>query len=161
MYSEQNGVQEPGDPGLTPRQIAGRLNGVKGAGHKSDEGKAKSSQNAIRHGLTSFPSGDHKEEFEAIRNEILENLRPEDGVQASLVDRIALCTWRLRRVFDIETNVFGRPGRGVSDSAFQNCYTTERLISLNKYEANLERSISRTLRILNELKTETERARKK
>jgi hypothetical protein len=135
-----------------------QANGAKSKGPITPEGKARSSQNAIKTGLhvqpTTAAPGEPPTAFDQIRQGMMENLQPEDGVQAALVDRMAVCTWRLRRALDIETAVFAE--RQYTDplgkTTFQNYATQQTLAQVNRYETSIERSLQRTLKIFLDLK---------
>jgi hypothetical protein len=70
-------------------------------GPKSPEGKAISSRNAIRHGLTSvsplLPSEDPAE-FEAFQSNVVTQYDPQDAEDTVIVLAYVDTLWRLRRV---------------------------------------------------------------
>src|SRR5262245_21582907 len=77
-------------------------------GPRTVEGKERSSQNALRHGLRSeLPvlPGERAEDWEAHRAGIVQSLAPAGALEAELAGRVALCLWRLRRVAAYETGV--------------------------------------------------------
>jgi hypothetical protein len=86
----------------TERQIrANQVNALKSTGPKTEAGKAASSANALRHGLTARQivlSGENPAEFEALREDLARELTPLSAAEALLVDRLAQLFWRLRRV---------------------------------------------------------------
>lgn len=88
-----------------------RKRGGAGGGPRSREGKAVSSLNALRHGLTSAKARllewENPREFNALRAELVLELQPEGMVEAMLVDRITWCAWRLRRAVRIEQLLMG------------------------------------------------------
>jgi hypothetical protein len=92
------------------RQIeANRRNALKSTGPTTQEGKERSSCNAIRHGLTAetvvaaLESSDDYELFEAT---VISDYNPETAVERQLVLRLASVLWRLRRATSIETAIF-------------------------------------------------------
>ena len=83
-----------------------RLNGAKSHGPKTPEGKAKSSQNALRHGLTAnFPTlpTESEEDFQTLLNAYLDRYHPSDAIETELVQTLAITRWRLRRIGAIES----------------------------------------------------------
>jgi hypothetical protein len=77
-------------------------------GPKTEEGKQKSSLNALRHGLTGqivvMPSEDlaaYQEHLKAYTAEY----HPEGKTEADLLQALADCSWRLNRVAVLETNL--------------------------------------------------------
>jgi hypothetical protein len=86
-----------------------RLNGAKSKGPKTPGGKARSSRNAVSHGLTAnFPLLDHEsgDEFQSFLDAYIERYRPSDVVELDLVHTMAIARWRLRRITAIETALF-------------------------------------------------------
>ena len=96
---------EPDMP-LTPRQIANRANAQKSTGPKTEEGKAKSSLNALKHGLAAARVVLPNEDVEAYRALIqgwIDDLQPSDTAEFALVERAAIADWRLKRCVRAET----------------------------------------------------------
>lgn len=87
---------------------ANRKSAKKSTGPRTPEGKAKSSANALKHGLSAeqivLPDEDSKE-FESLRQSVLIELMPEGVMEEFYAERIANCMWRLRRVYPIEAGV--------------------------------------------------------
>ena len=85
---------------LTPRQIANRANAQKSTGPKTAEGKAKSSLNAVKHGLAAqhalLPNED-AEAYKAVVQGWIDDLQPADTLEMALVERAAMADWRLKR----------------------------------------------------------------
>jgi hypothetical protein len=72
-------------------------------GPKSAQGKAKSSQNAVSHGLTSprvMP--DEVEMVESFTQELTAYYKPESPLEVLQIQRIALCRAKLAKLIDIE-----------------------------------------------------------
>ena len=91
------------------RQIeSNRRNAVKGTGPKTDTGKQRSSQNAVRHGLTAETVISPLEDFEdyrAFELAVTADYEAETAVERELVLRLASLLWRLRRATSIETGL--------------------------------------------------------
>ena len=85
-----------------------RANGAKSRGPKTDAGKQRSSQNAIRHGLTSqtlvLPAEDPAD-FQRLLDSYLQQLHPAGPVELDLVHEIVAAKWRLNRIALIETQL--------------------------------------------------------
>ncbi len=90
----------------TEEQVrANRENAQKSTGPKSPEGKARSSRNAITHGLTSHDLvtfGENPEELDAFREAWMAELAPEGVEEQDLADRVVDSAWRLRRAGRME-----------------------------------------------------------
>jgi hypothetical protein len=106
----------PGAPGraATPvsnaRAAASRKNGAKSRGPKTEEGKARSSLNALKHGMRAamhvvLPDEDAVA-FNELQQGLFDELAPEGALQLVLARRIAVATWRLARADRMETEVF-------------------------------------------------------
>jgi hypothetical protein len=80
--------------------------GKRGGGPKSRDGKARTSLNALKHGLTSLRpqllEWESASQFRALSAALIEELAPEGVIEAILVDRIVWCAWRLRRAARVE-----------------------------------------------------------
>ena len=85
----------------TDAQItANRRNAKKSTGPKTPEGKAKSSLNALKHGLTASTDvirGESQAEYDAHRDRMIHDLAPKDSIEEFLADRAASLAWRLKR----------------------------------------------------------------
>ena len=87
------------------RKIA-RTNGAKSAGAKSPEGLHKSSQNALRHGLTAKTlvlSNESQSKFDELLDSFIQKFLPQDEVELELVTEMVAARWRLRRIWLIQT----------------------------------------------------------
>ena len=87
---------------------ANRLNAQKSTGPRTADGKARSSQNALKHGLSAkYPasSGEDPAEFAAFSEALFEDLAPEGAIEAYLVQRFADIAWRLKRVPHFEAGL--------------------------------------------------------
>ncbi len=95
---------------VTPKKIeANRKNAKKSTGPKTAPGKAASRWNALKHGILAkevvVPTADGKEkraDFDALLARLHKDLRPEAALEEMLVEKIAVCHWRLARVLRCE-----------------------------------------------------------
>src|SRR3974390_1080125 len=94
----------------TPAQSdASRINGAKSNGPVTAEGKAISSQNALKHGMFSKQvvlPGEDPEAFERLRADYTRRFRPQGDAEVELVETIAASSWRLKRIIRIENALF-------------------------------------------------------
>lgn len=89
---------------------ANRRNAHKSTGPRSEEGKQRSSRNAIRHGLTAetvIQPLEDSEDYQLFEEAIAAEYDAESAVERELVLRLASLLWRLRRATSIETTLFG------------------------------------------------------
>jgi hypothetical protein len=94
----------------SPMKIdANRRNALRSTGPITPEGKARSSKNALRHGVYSalpVVSGlEQREHWATHRAGILKSLAPEGTLEEALAEWVALCFWRLNRVHRYETAI--------------------------------------------------------
>jgi hypothetical protein len=98
------------------RAAASRRNGAKSRGPKTIEGKERSSQNALKHGLRAqkfvVVGDEDPREFAALEAALLSELAPQGALQSLLAARIARAAWRLERAERIEAGLFGHHLRG-------------------------------------------------
>src|SRR5262249_1741987 len=89
--------------------IANRLNALKSTGPKSEEGKKRSSLNALRHGLTGqvlvLPE-ENLEAFNKFVSGIVDALNPADDVEKQLATTYAVTQNKINRAQTIEENLF-------------------------------------------------------
>jgi hypothetical protein len=92
------------------RQIeANRRNARLSTGPVTDEGKKKSRQNAVRHGLTAetvISALEDAEDYSAFELAVTADYDAQSAVERELVLRLASLLWRLRRATAIETGLF-------------------------------------------------------
>jgi hypothetical protein len=91
------------------RSDAARANGAKSKGPATPEGKARSSQNALKHGLTAqfdVLPGESQDDFDALLDSHLSHYQPVGFLERELVRTLAITRWRLRRIPTLEFNVF-------------------------------------------------------
>ena len=91
------------------RQIeSNRRNAQKSTGPKTSNGKARSSQNAVRHGLTSetvIGPLEDPADYQAFELAVTAGYDAETAVERELVLRLASLLWRLRRATSVETGL--------------------------------------------------------
>jgi hypothetical protein len=98
----------------TERQIlANRRNALKSTGPRTVEGKGKVSLNALKHGILSKElivrnSGGTEDprEYAVLYSAIHAHYQPLGAMEELLVERIAVCNWRLKRVLRAERDAF-------------------------------------------------------
>ncbi len=79
---------------------ANRVNAQKSTGPRTVEGKAKVSQNGVRHGFTARQdviAGESQEAFDVHREEVLAELTPVGKMETALAERVVSLMWRLKR----------------------------------------------------------------
>src|SRR5579863_1914352 len=92
------------------RQIeANRRNVQLSTGPVTDEGKQRSRQNAVRHGLTAetvIDAVEDAEDYAAFEMAVTADYDAQSAVERELVLRLASLLWRLRRATAIESGLF-------------------------------------------------------
>jgi hypothetical protein len=156
----------------SPAQYAAnRLNAEKSKGPASPQGKARSSMNALRHGLTArvvvLPDED-MDAYRAFSKEIVDSLDAQTPVERQFAQTVADNQWRINRIRSIEDGMLGMghfEAAGNFDcptSEIHSAMTAARafrdrsqaFVNLSIYEQRLHRSMKESLRQLRELQAE-------
>src|SRR5262245_59645840 len=91
------------------RQIeANQRNALRSTGPKTEDGKWRSRQNAVRHGLTSetvIAALEDIEDYQAFEAAVIADYDARTAVERELVLRLASLLWRIRRATAIETDL--------------------------------------------------------
>ena len=94
----------------TQKQIeANRQNSRGSTGPKTRTGKAESKMNAMKHGLLAADLVVRDEdpvEFAGVLENLVDELQPQGPLEEQLVERVAACMWRLRRLYRVEAEIF-------------------------------------------------------
>jgi hypothetical protein len=147
----------------TPAQVlANRQNSLRSTGPTTAEGRAIASQNSRRHGLTSKQivlPGEDPDEYDALRENLLEDYAPADETERTLVEELAAGSWRLARARRHETAILKKlvgENSQDPDEAFA-CLFVEKpkeVDRLMRYITTIERSYYRALNKLQALQKE-------
>jgi hypothetical protein len=152
---------------ISEKQLeANRRNAQRSTGPRTAEGKARSSLNNLRHGLTGqitvLPEED-REAHDAFCNRLIAGFNPETPIEEQFANSIAEDVWRLNRVSAIENNIFalGRHrDRGEIRNALADAQSfldhARELNLLSLYEQRIHRNMQRNLNQLRELQKERE-----
>jgi hypothetical protein len=122
-----------------------RANAQHSTGPKTEAGKQRSSQNALRHGLTSQIVVMPTEELEAYQlhlKSFTEEYDPQGATESTLVQALADASWRLNRVVALETNLLM-----AGDLESQ----AKALANLSMHSQRLSRQFERTVNQLRQL----------
>jgi hypothetical protein len=96
----------------TIKQIeANRLNSQKSTGPRSVEGKARSSQNALKSGIDAeslIIHGEDRAALEALTQEYVERFHPTTPEQRHYVDTLIRNDWQLRRLAKVDAQIWER-----------------------------------------------------
>src|ERR1700738_1888352 len=123
-----------------------RANAAKSPGPKTDEGKRRSSRNALKHGLTGqtvVMPGEDMQAYEALAKSFHKDLAPKGAVQLHLCNSLADISWRLNRSRALEHNQLNanQPDAGL-------------LSTLSMHGQRLSREFERTLKQFHELQAQ-------
>jgi hypothetical protein len=145
-------------PMSSARAEASRKNGARSRGPRTPEGKARSAQNALKHGLRAqkhvvLPDEDAAE-FQALEAALIEELAPLGALQAVLAQRIAAAAWRLGRADRLEAEVlaerrYGDAGPGLA--LIRDGNGTRSFETVQRYRGAALAELMRSLRTLKAL----------
>ena len=141
-----------------------RANGAKSRGPVTPEGRARSSRNSLRHGLSGkaivLPS-ETAGDFDRLRQSYLDDLQPSGQVETDLVETMAVARWRLRRLWAIESNLFSieLPRRAEHiDAEFDDLSDCHRLADVFQHNADTGKSLALLIRYEGSLNRSYDRA---
>jgi hypothetical protein len=137
------------------RQSANADNARLSTGPRTEEGKARSSQNTRKHGLTAAQliiAAEDREEFEDFHAQLQTDIRPEGALQQILFDQLVASAWNLRRIRRMEAELTASAAsyRDILD----NPELTAKLDRLARHQTRVERTFHRSLRELKSLQTD-------
>jgi hypothetical protein len=141
---------------------ANRRNALKSTGPKSDQGKASSSMNALRHGLTAQQAvlpHENEHDYEKLRDGMLESYAPENTAEQALIEELVSAYWRLLRLRRVETRYwdhlggcYNRADEGIAEALLQTPDKQTR--NFFRYYAQVEHSYYRALAAANHIRRE-------
>jgi hypothetical protein len=141
-----------------------RANGALSHGPSSPEGKKRSSQNAVQHGLLAqclLLTGEDAANFEILMQNHERRFQPADGIELGIIEEMCAAYWRLHRVWTIETHTLdhqiaiqpaGNPFPRLVDASNQLAFQPGAAL-MQRYETRLQNMYSRAIRTFELLKT--------
>jgi hypothetical protein len=140
----------------TRRINSSRANGARSRGPRTPEGKARSSVNAIRHGLlskTTVLENEDEDSFQKLVGHYIERFSPVGQVDFDMIEEMTHSYWLLRRAWAIQTRMMDdamrhQPARdelGRITAAFRELAAGPELALLHRYETSLHRMYQRSL----------------
>ena len=148
------------DEQLTPRQRASRRNGAKSRGPVTPEGKARSSLNAVKHGLCArsfaLVEGEDADEFAAHAQALREDINPVGGAEERLCRGVIEAAWLLLRADRIECGVLQSwlDSDGLGAGLERDCAGGNFIRRITRYRGRLDAAFHRNLRLLQALQDE-------
>ncbi|MFN7937823.1 MAG: hypothetical protein U0R19_31125 [Bryobacteraceae bacterium] len=129
---------------------ANRANAQLSTGPRSPEGKSSSSQNALKHGLSSqyVPlSESERPQFEALEADFRREVKPSGALQECVFQDLVAAAWKRSIVNRLLSQATAN-----SESLFDD-ETSERVRKLERHRADQNRAFNKALRTLRELQT--------
>src|SRR5580693_509108 len=142
----------PQSPIPGPRTRANRANSLHSTGPRTEQGKQRSSLNALRHGLTARTAVLPTEDPEAYQRHIqqfLDEHKPATPTETQLVHEIANTAWRLNRIPSLEAELLSQ------DPSPQSLIP--QLASLGLHGSRLSRQFQKALEQLRDIQEERRR----
>jgi hypothetical protein len=143
------------------RAEASRKNGARSRGPKTPEGKARSAQNALKHGFRAqryvvLPDEDAAA-FQVLEAALMEELAPQGVLQTVLARRVVAAAWRLERAEWLEGELFAEnhfEGGGLGLALIRDCRRSRAFDTLVRYRGGTLAEFWRALRTLKALQAE-------
>ena len=135
-------------------------------GPKTEEGKAVSRYNAVKHGLLTkqvFLDGEEEKELDELTRSLYGALEPLGRLEEILVDRIVSNVWRLRRALVVERSTMewhqndfdlfpmGQSAEQQERKSVRDLLDNNSIEKILRYETTIERSTYRALHELERL----------
>jgi hypothetical protein len=150
---------------------ANRRNALNSTGPQTPEGKAASSRNALKHGLTAehaVVSIEDRDQFDDLLRSFQDQFQPVGPLETLLVDQIVMAAWRLTRVRAMETGLYElrlidnsdeidedyrnlSPHHRLAYVFGDDCRRPDAFTTLARYETRAERAFYRALHELQRL----------
>jgi hypothetical protein len=97
---------------------------IAATGPRTDEGKAISSRNALKHGLSAMKPENAvdpvlRDQYESLRQQYLDEFQPHGAIENTLIDMVILAAWQLYKIRAMETfaeidlGAMGRSGHSI------------------------------------------------
>src|SRR5579883_3039148 len=162
---------------VSDRRIeANRKNAQRSTGPRSDSGRARSSMNALRHGITgqvSIMTTEDRAAHDKFIQQIIDRLQPEDALELQFASLIAEDFWRLQRIRSVENDIFAlgnfseAAGIDVDHPEIHTSLTRAQTFldrskdfeRLTLYEHRINRAIEKNRKQLEDLQAERKRLR--
>jgi hypothetical protein len=144
--------------------LASQANGARSRGPSTPQGKRRSSQNALYHGLFArcvVLDNESRDTFDTLMRQHLDRLKPVDGIEFGMVEEMVSAHWRMRRAWAIETRILqneiavqpaSQPTPDPADaeinrmaSAFKSLAATPAMALMHRYETRLHVMYQRAL----------------
>ena len=139
---------------MNPFTDRNRQNAQASTGPKTEEGKARSSRNALKNGLyakAALLPEESREEYLAFTSSLVVELKPAGPLQAELVQTVSDSLWRLRRIRIAEASQTERLSDIIVDLPEQTAAEVRSLESIGRHETRIQNVMLKALNQLKEL----------
>jgi len=124
-----------------------RANSRNSTGPRTEAGKHRSSQNALRHGLTAqsvvVPAAEQAA-YQQLCTNFFDEYKPATLTEAAMVQQLADTTWRLNRILQLEDTI-------LTDDSLPPQAAIDQLSRLGLYSSRLSRRFLNTVKQLREI----------
>ena len=135
---------------MTPSALqsdTARINGAKSQGPVTEEGKAASAMNSLKHGLCSKQAvlpGEDQAEYDRHLADYIKSFQPRNQIERDLVETMVASRWRLNRLMRLEAALL--------DNVEDANQVLKTMSLLMRYENQLNRSYDKAFQYLMMLK---------
>jgi len=132
------------------RAATNRANSAHSTGPRTDAGKQRSSQNALRHGLfaqTVVLAPEEEAAYQQLCQKFFDEYKPATATEAVMVQQLADTSWRLNRIPQLEDAVLNNTSLTPQDAI-------EQIGRLGLYSSRLSRQLLNTVKQLREIQAD-------
>ena len=150
---------------ISEKQLEANRQNAQLGGVKTDEGKAVSRYNALKHGLLCsgvLLKDEKQEELLELEKKVRAELKPANEMELLLVDRISANIWRLKRAMKVESEMieddrkpmFGDREKTLGEAFSYDFVNSDTYGKFTRYETSIERGIYKALHELQRLQAQ-------
>lgn len=156
---------------ISEKQLEANRQNAKLGGVKTDEGKAISRFNALKHGLLSkevLLKTENQEDLEELGKSLRQEFKPVCQIELLFVEKLIAEVWRLKRAFRIEKEMIDddckekedyvgkKTTNGLGQAFSYDFVNNDTYGKFTRYYGSIERSVIRTLHKLQKLQAQRE-----
>jgi hypothetical protein len=158
---------------MSTKAAVARINGAKSQGPVTEQGKARSAQNSLKHGLSGSRvvlEHESQTDYDDLERSLINRFKPADTIERDLVQEMTANRWRLRRIEEMENAVVTKAIREQMEAlgpdadprearalAYAEVSDSKSLRTLSRYSSQLRRAYEKAWKELEIIQNERQR----